>query len=107
MAAPTCGTSANKELVEIRRQASVHAPEFVYLRDLEQGALQLRSPPTFGMLAAMTDGRALTHSTKVATSGQDPRSILVGFVQLDTRTGCVRYRKGIAEQIPAAVGMIV
>ena len=29
----------SKELVEIRRQAGVHAPEFIYLNCLEQGTL--------------------------------------------------------------------
>ncbi len=29
----------SKELVEIRRQAGVHAPEFIYLESLEQGTL--------------------------------------------------------------------
>lgn len=30
----------SKELVEIRRQAGVHAPEFIYLDSVEQGDLQ-------------------------------------------------------------------
>lgn len=29
----------SKELVEIRRQAGVHAPEFIYLNKLERGTL--------------------------------------------------------------------
>ena len=29
----------SKELVEIRRQAGVHAPEFIYLDSIEQGTL--------------------------------------------------------------------